>query len=130
MDTPATRLRAAREAAGFTSAREASIALDLAYETYAQHENGTRGFKNQSAERYARRFRTSVEWLLFGKNEVVRTSDTAIKLMVPVVLPSGDDMAQMFEGLLDAVGRRDLAVELAPQLAELLPAALSRVLNR
>lgn len=34
--------------------------------TYAQHENGTRGFKAE-APRYAKKFKVGLEWLLTGK---------------------------------------------------------------
>jgi transcriptional regulator with XRE-family HTH domain len=69
MDTPADRLKLARERAGFSSAREAAQAMDLSYDTYAQHESGIRGYPAKKAEIYARRFRVSAEWLLFGKGD-------------------------------------------------------------
>jgi transcriptional regulator with XRE-family HTH domain len=69
MDTAADRLKRAREAAGFTSAREAALAMDLSYDTYAQHESGIRGYPAKKAEIYARRFRVSPEWLLYGKGD-------------------------------------------------------------
>lgn len=41
--------------------------------TYAQHENGIRGYPASRAERYGRFFRVAPEWLLYGrqKSEVV-----------------------------------------------------------
>lgn len=42
-----------------------------------------------------------------------------------VQLPNEDALTQMFEGMLEVAGRRDLAAELAEQLAQLLPVALS-----
>lgn len=67
METPGERLKHARIAAGFSSARAASNALEVPYETYSQHENGTRGYRADSAEKYARRYRVSAEYLLYGR---------------------------------------------------------------
>lgn len=69
MDTASERLKRARAAAGFSSAREAALAMGLAYDTYAQHESGLRGYPAKKAELYARRFRVSPEWLLYGKGD-------------------------------------------------------------
>lgn len=60
------RLQLAREKAGFLTAAEAAEALGMKYSTYAGHENGSRGVV-RSAEKYARRFRVSLDWLLRGK---------------------------------------------------------------
>lgn len=37
--------------------------------TYAGHENGHRGFPARRAPEYARRFRTTPEWLLYGRSD-------------------------------------------------------------
>ncbi len=37
--------------------------------TYLGHENGSRGFKRDSADKYARKFHVSLEWLLTGKGQ-------------------------------------------------------------
>lgn len=67
MDTPGDRLKAARVAAGYSSAAEAAEAMGLANATYTQHENGIRGIPKDKAPIYARRFKVSEEWLLYGK---------------------------------------------------------------
>lgn len=61
-----TRLEQARKAAGYTSAREAAEAIGVSYPTYAAHENGQRGLA-RAAERYAKFFKVSLDWLLTGK---------------------------------------------------------------
>jgi SOS-response transcriptional repressor LexA len=66
MDSSHERLKQARELAGFETAADAARALSISQPTYMSHENGTRGFKVASAERYATRFRVSLEWLLTG----------------------------------------------------------------
>lgn len=60
------RLKIAREHAGFDSAAEAARALQMAYPTYASHENGSRGVV-RALPVYARRFNVSIDWLLRGK---------------------------------------------------------------
>lgn len=41
--------------------------MGVSVATYIQHENGTRGFPADRAQRYARFFRTTPEWLLYGR---------------------------------------------------------------
>jgi phage repressor protein C with HTH and peptisase S24 domain len=65
-NTAHTRLEIARKAAGYQTAREASEALGVAYPSYAAHENGQRGLA-RVAERYAKFFKVSLDWLLTGK---------------------------------------------------------------
>jgi len=61
------RLTTARKEAGYPTARAAAEALGVKEPTYIGHENGQRGFKRDSADRYARKFGISLEWLLTGK---------------------------------------------------------------
>jgi phage repressor protein C with HTH and peptisase S24 domain len=62
----AKRLKEARIKAGFSNARAAAESLGIEYQTYAAHENGSRGLA-RSAEVYARRYGVSLDWLLRGK---------------------------------------------------------------
>lgn len=71
MNDPAERLKQARIAAGYESAPAAAAAMGVPDPTYMSHENGSRGF-SRSAERYARFFRTTPEWLLFGTTGAAR----------------------------------------------------------
>ena len=63
------RLRVARKKAGFETARLAAAALGVPESTYIGHENGNRGFPAKKASRYARMFKTTEEWLLYGKGD-------------------------------------------------------------
>lgn len=67
--TRGDRLRIAREKR-FPSARAAALALGVPVSTYGAHERaqapGGRDFGPDEAERYARRFKVSPEWLLTG----------------------------------------------------------------
>ena len=65
------RLKKARLRAGIASVADAAEALGVPYPTYAGHENGTSGFRRQSAIKYARRFGVSLDWLLMEKGPMV-----------------------------------------------------------
>ncbi|MGB1027234.1 MAG: helix-turn-helix domain-containing protein, partial [Rhodospirillaceae bacterium] len=65
---PNERLRQARQAAGFESAAAASTRFGWSENTYKSHENGMRGIRADVAEKYARAFQVSREWLLFGSD--------------------------------------------------------------
>lgn len=99
----AERLKAARIAANFTSAKSAAEAMDVPVASYVQHENGGRGFKKDSAEKYARRFRTTPEWLLLGRG----------KAPEPTTEPSAPDLEQMIREAIEDV------VTLETRLADL-----------
>lgn len=110
----AARLKAARETY-FTSAKSAAEAMGVPVASYIQHENATRGFKRARAEQYARRFRTTPEWLLLGRGSPP-TGATE---------PSADDLEQMIrESLEDVVTVQtrlsDLPRIVAPALHEQL----------
>jgi transcriptional regulator with XRE-family HTH domain len=129
MSNPNERLRQVREAR-YATAVEAAEAIGTKVSTYIQHENGIRGsgsIPRAAAERYAKFFRVSLDWLLSGKG-TMPVEETLSTIMLPVTLPNVADLTVMFGGLLDAAGRPDLADELAPQLAQRFPAALERSL--
>ena len=59
----ASRLREARMARGFKSARAAAIRFHWAEDTYQKHERGERGI-GRAVRKYARAFRVEEAWLL------------------------------------------------------------------
>jgi transcriptional regulator with XRE-family HTH domain len=63
------RLRRARLSAGYETVTRAAKALGVKVPTYTHHENGTRDFDAETAEFYARRFKTSPEWLTFERGD-------------------------------------------------------------
>lgn len=71
MPAPAARLKRARIAAGFEHAKDAAESMGVPVSTYLGHENGSRGIPAKRATQYARRFRVSEQWLLYGKGEGV-----------------------------------------------------------
>jgi phage repressor protein C with HTH and peptisase S24 domain len=64
----AVRLQEARARRGFLSARAAAEFFGWKYDSYIQHENGTRGIGRVSAK-YAKAFRVSEAWLLTGEGQ-------------------------------------------------------------
>lgn len=83
------RLAAARRDAGYPTATAAAEALGVKEPTYLGHENGSRGFKRDSADRYARKFHVALEWLLTGKGQRDRrplsSADPGVARSVPLV---------------------------------------------
>ena len=65
------RLVKARKHAGFDTAVEAATALGVKYPTYAGHENGASGFRAETGEVYARKFKVRFEWLMRGVGPMV-----------------------------------------------------------
>lgn len=72
MSTLSERLVIAREGAGYSTAREGAERAGAIYDTYAQHENGIRGFRADTAAKYARAFGVDPAWLLYGKGKPAR----------------------------------------------------------
>jgi phage repressor protein C with HTH and peptisase S24 domain len=67
MENMGSRLRAARIAAGFKSARSAAIRFNWSPSTYAAHENGQNEFDATAAAKYAKAFHTTASHLLVGE---------------------------------------------------------------
>lgn len=63
------RLIEARKRAGYETAADAARALGVKAPTYYAHENATSGLRQKVAEQYAKKFKTTAEWLLFGTND-------------------------------------------------------------
>ena len=61
------RLKKAREQAGFETAADAARKFGWTETTYRAHENGQRNIPRERAPVYARAFRVSPEWLLYGR---------------------------------------------------------------
>lgn len=81
MPNPSIRLREARERAGYSSGTAAAEAFGWPASTYLGHENGSRGLRKNSAERYARAFGVSWSWLMGGKDE---SASPVISSSIPV----------------------------------------------
>lgn len=66
MTDKSERLKQARIRAGYTTVTAAAEAMGAVLASYTQHENGTRGFSNRVAERYAKFFKIAPAWLTHG----------------------------------------------------------------
>ena len=69
----AKRLEKARIERGFDTAKDAAKFFGWKYDSYIQHENGTRGI-TRAAAIYARAFRVSEAWLLTGQGDPLKAS--------------------------------------------------------
>lgn len=101
------RLKAARIAAGFTTAADAATALGIKYPTYAGHENGSRGLRS-SLEQYGRRYRVTMDWLLTGRGPGPKSR--------PLIAPFGQVPLRGYIG-----ADRLLRVDLQRQESRLFP---------
>ena len=73
----ASRLRQAREAAGFKSASEAIEKFRWRASTYMAHENGQNGIRTEPALAYARAFGVDPGWIMVGTGKgPAKISDT------------------------------------------------------
>lgn len=70
MPTIHERLTKARVQAGYQTAADAARALGVKDQTYYAHENGNSGLRAPVAERYARKFKVSLDWLITGRGEM------------------------------------------------------------
>lgn len=61
------RLKFVRERAKFETAADAARRFGWNETTYRSHENGHRGFPAKRAPIYAKAYKVSEEWLLYGK---------------------------------------------------------------
>lgn len=112
MPSPHERLRKAREEAGYQSASDAARAMGVGETAYYNHENGWRGL-SRGAERYARFFRVSVDWLLFGKGEMrprPRNGALALPVMGKVGAGAVVDMPDDPAGL-ESLGEVQISVD-------------------
>jgi len=78
------RLQRARLMAGYEKATDAARVMQIAAPTYLAHENGSRGIRSDSGQRYAQFYRVSYEWLMTGKGEPRSLSlDARVRGMTP-----------------------------------------------
>jgi transcriptional regulator with XRE-family HTH domain len=83
MSTPGERLKAAREANGYATAKEAAEAMGVPVPTYTQHERAPKFLPSRRAEQYARFYGLTPEFLLYGREDAIRDR-------VPVVNACGE----------------------------------------
>lgn len=84
MAEPKDRLQIARRRASYETATDAARAFGWNEVTYRAHENGERGIRRETAERYGRAFKVSPAWLLTGEGQAGETPR-----MIPIVGKAG-----------------------------------------
>lgn len=78
----AHRLRAARKAAGYKSAKEFAVEKGIALTTYSQHESGKRGFNAELMIEYSNSLQIHPYWLLTGMGEPFLNTVSADKKLI------------------------------------------------
>lgn len=68
-DRPNSRLKIARERAGFKTASAFAAKFGLTESTYRSTENGTRGLRIETAKQYAKLLGVSWQWLIDGDSQ-------------------------------------------------------------
>lgn len=102
-ETPSDRLKQARERAGYRSARAASERFGWSYNSYAQHENGTRGISHAAAK-YARAFKVRESWLMFGGASIADGRTQSSVLPFSLERDGPDSPATSLKAIADAIG--------------------------
>lgn len=69
------RLRAARQSAGFKTARAFAQTHDIAQSTYSQYETGKRHFSINILVKFSEFLNINPNWLLFGKLPMFNPAD-------------------------------------------------------
>lgn len=112
--TPGERLRQARKAAGFETAADAARAIGEHPQNVRDNEADRRGITPEKAELYARAFRVSAAWLLFGAEDHATAS----------VAPARDDLRMVgVVGEVRAGAWQEIPAE-QPEPVEFVPVAL------
>lgn len=84
MTTVGERLRKARVAAGYSSASAAAEAFGWHPQNVRDHEAERRGVSPDQAERYARAYRSTAEWLLFGRGDQTGKPKASGEITLPI----------------------------------------------
>lgn len=80
MKTMGDRLKDARCAAGFSSARKAAERHGWKISTYSAHENGQNQYGEGEAKTYSRAFKVNSGWLLTGEGERDRKGVSRVRI--------------------------------------------------
>ena len=78
-------MQEARQRAGYDNPTDAARAFGFNEVTYRSHENGTRGLRRDSAERYAKAFKVKAGWLLTGDTDAASRRTVEDPGTVPLV---------------------------------------------
>lgn len=96
LDEPHQRLVWAREKAGFPEAIDAIRRFGWKESTYYTHESGTRGISKKAANRYARAYKVTPSWLLFGEDAMVPPVDPELVTLWDNLTPEMQRLAKRY----------------------------------
>jgi transcriptional regulator with XRE-family HTH domain len=119
---PANNLKAARQRAGLKQPAIAE-ALGVSVAQVSRWENGIDNIPSARLKAMAAAYLSTVGEL-FGEDAAPEVAGDRTIIQMGVVLPSEPALTRMFAGHLAAAGKMDIADELAPLLARLLPGGL------
>lgn len=125
-ETPASRLKSARQNAGWRSARKFATELGVDETTYRSHEMpagapGARAFNEESAQRYADALNVNWMWLLYGDAVAPMTGESTVATISGV---SESQAAAAMRPILTAMGiDADASRPLARALLKAIKAA-------
>lgn len=132
MEDIASRLKLARERAGYAKASDAAEAMGVPRQTYYAHENGNRVPKHPDIEKYARRYKVSAEWLLTGKKHGVSEASIskAVEFLFKAIPPADlalmqpDDVAKITLTIARAVESGDTPEEITTNVVRMFAARM------
>lgn len=78
LDDPDERLRWLRKRAGFDDATAAARRYNWNENTYRSHENGSRQISRKAAAKYAKPYKTTAAWILYGEGALTSPVDPEI----------------------------------------------------
>lgn len=71
---PYERLQSLRKSSGYKTAEEAIARFGFNLHTYRSHENGARNISPKAAQKYAKAFKSTAEFILFGTGQAKASS--------------------------------------------------------
>lgn len=118
----AQRLMNARVRRGIGDAKKTALYFGWPYDTYIQHERGTRGLRVEVARKYAKALRVPASWLLTGEGDPgwSATSSVASGLL-------SIDKELLRQALLFVFRNEGVPEQRASLIADILPEALAGV---
>lgn len=100
----ASRLRLARQNAGFENATEAAQRFGWEIVGYRSHENGIRGIRPTIAKKYAKAYGVSLPWLMTGEGAMKGPGIDAELMELPKDI--SDPLVQAIRGMIAAAKPR------------------------
>ena len=105
------RLKTARVAKGYATAKKFANDHKIPYETYIAHENGKVKLSEKAAKKYSSALGIPLDWLLSGKTEELSPGNLTTSIHIRRRLFEKTILAKTVESILDALGKKDESVD-------------------